>query len=79
MSDPDWRSLCGRMDDPAPPKPKTVDVWAKFKAAREEDERRARGLKRPVSGREVREAEEARHKARGARSPLGSPVIKGWG
>jgi hypothetical protein len=66
------------MEDEAPPKPKTVDVWAKFKAAREEDERRAKGLKRPISGRELREAEEARHKARGARSPLPGGVVPGW-
>jgi hypothetical protein len=76
MSDPDWRSLAGRMEDPAPPeKPKGPNLWERFKAAREEDERRARGLKRPVSGREVREAEEAAHKARGATSPLGG---QGW-
>jgi hypothetical protein len=79
MSDGDWRSLCGRMEDPGPEKPQRPDVWARFKAAYEEDERRARGLKRQVSAREMQEAEEARHRERGARSPLASPVIKGWG
>jgi hypothetical protein len=78
MSDRDWRSLAGRMEDEAPPKPPRPDMWARFKAAYEEDERRARGLKRPSTAREVQEAEEARHKERGARSPLGSPAVKGW-
>jgi hypothetical protein len=66
------------MDDPAPEKPKTVDLWQRYKAACEEDERRAKGLKRPSTAREMREAEEARHKARGARSPLAGGVVKGW-
>jgi hypothetical protein len=78
MSDPDWRSLAGRMDDPAPPKPKTVDLWQRYKAACEEDERRAKGLKRPSTAREMQEAEEARHKARSFRSPLPGGVVKGW-
>jgi hypothetical protein len=66
------------MDWPAPEKPKGPNMWERFKAAREEDELRAQGLKRPVSGREVQEAEEAMHKARGARSPLAGGVVKGW-
>jgi hypothetical protein len=78
MANEEWITLANRFDWPAPEKPKGPNMWERFKAAREEDERRAKGLKRPVSAREVQEAEEAAHKARGARSPLGSPAVKGW-
>jgi hypothetical protein len=66
-------TLANRFDWPAPEKKQEPNGWEKFKAAIEAQER-PQPRDNPFSN----EAQEAMHKARGARSPLPGGVVKGW-